>query len=446
MFHLEFESKLSKGFKIYLTIFLVSFIAFIICYSYFPDWVKQTNINSALYVLSSLVQSEAAVLGIVVTLSLVAIQLTSSSYSTRVIRLFKESPSLWILLLTYIIAIIYGLGVLKFIIPSGNFSNNEFQIWIAYLLGIYAFSALIPYIIDIINFMDPKIIIKRLSAKITKKNILDTTSAEDPNFINYRPSGGPLQPLSDIMIRALMENDYGTLKDGLKSIENSMLRILKDEGLESNEVTDEEGDISNHLFIHHIQRVGEIAIEKNDDSSSALIIESLSRLSMMGIDENYSTFAEQAAYVLGEIGIKAASKNNEYVSSHARVYLGWVIGSAAAEAEFNTVVEIALLYELRVCLTEINKKLLEPTQFPLIEDNFDPELSVLRDMLTTNKKIGYIAISQKNETILNSVIENLNEIKKTNSKLIYKKGFSEMDEMINKLNSTYVQASQNLIS
>ncbi len=64
-------------------------------------------------------------------------------------------------------------------------------------------------------FIDPTTIIKHLSKKIRKKNIilnLDT----DHDSINYRPSGGPIQPLSDIMLSALIKYDYGTLKEGIK--------------------------------------------------------------------------------------------------------------------------------------------------------------------------------------------------------------------------------------
>ncbi|MBP2029633.1 membrane-associated HD superfamily phosphohydrolase [Methanohalophilus levihalophilus] len=75
-----------------------------------------TSTDSALYMLSALVQSEAAIMAIVVTLSLVAIQHLSTTYSTRVIEFFKDwktNPDLYILLFTYMLSIIFGLFVIK---------------------------------------------------------------------------------------------------------------------------------------------------------------------------------------------------------------------------------------------------------------------------------------------------------------------------------------------
>ncbi len=48
--------------------------------------------------LSALVQGEAAIVALVMTLSLVAVQLAAQSYSARVIEVFKRAPDLWILM------------------------------------------------------------------------------------------------------------------------------------------------------------------------------------------------------------------------------------------------------------------------------------------------------------------------------------------------------------
>src|SRR3990172_2058972 len=74
--------------------------------------------------LSALVQSEAAIVALVVTLSLVAVQLAASSYSARIVEIFKKTPDLWILIGIYGIAIFYGLGVLK-LIEQANLNMNR---------------------------------------------------------------------------------------------------------------------------------------------------------------------------------------------------------------------------------------------------------------------------------------------------------------------------------
>jgi uncharacterized membrane protein len=60
----------------------------------------QTDANSARYMLSAMVQAQAAIVAIVVTLTLVAVQLTASAYSPRVIRIFRDNPDIWILLIS----------------------------------------------------------------------------------------------------------------------------------------------------------------------------------------------------------------------------------------------------------------------------------------------------------------------------------------------------------
>lgn len=57
-----------------------------------------TEPTSARYMLSALVQSQAAIIAIIVSLTLIAVQHTASAYSPRVIRIFRDNPDMWILL------------------------------------------------------------------------------------------------------------------------------------------------------------------------------------------------------------------------------------------------------------------------------------------------------------------------------------------------------------
>ena len=68
------------------------------------------DIDNARYMLSSLIQSEAAIIAIVITLTLVAVQQTSTLYSTRLIDIFKsKNPDFWILIIIYLGSITYQL-------------------------------------------------------------------------------------------------------------------------------------------------------------------------------------------------------------------------------------------------------------------------------------------------------------------------------------------------
>lgn len=163
-------NNISKNFIVYLIIY----IAFCIVYYFlFPTGLNNINLEGSRSMLSVLIQSEASIIAIVITLSLVAVQLTASSYSTRVIDLFKETLSLWILVMTYIIGIVYGLFLLENIYNINTLNNILIQeIWISILLGIFNFFALIPFILDMLNLMKPSVIINKIVSKIEDKDVL----------------------------------------------------------------------------------------------------------------------------------------------------------------------------------------------------------------------------------------------------------------------------------
>jgi uncharacterized membrane protein len=135
-------------------------------------FILETDDDSARYLLSTLVQSEAAILAIVITLSLIAIQLAASSYSSRVIEIFKNAPDFRILIIVYIFAIIFSSGTLKLIESDGNFPRLmlESLISISYIIGIFAFLSLVPYIQNIYELLKPTEIISRLSTRITMED------------------------------------------------------------------------------------------------------------------------------------------------------------------------------------------------------------------------------------------------------------------------------------
>ena len=73
--------------------------------------------DSARYMLSALVQCEAAIIAVVVSLTLIAIQLAASSWSGRAIDALMKTPEFWLLISLYIFAILYGLYVISGCVP-----------------------------------------------------------------------------------------------------------------------------------------------------------------------------------------------------------------------------------------------------------------------------------------------------------------------------------------
>ncbi|MDD5615348.1 MAG: DUF2254 domain-containing protein [Candidatus Methanoperedens sp.] len=245
-------------------------------FSYFG--FLHTDVDSARYMLSALIQSEAAIVALVVTLSLVAVQLAAQSYSARVIEVFRRAPDLWILMGIYGIAIFYGLGVLKLIENPlvGRLSNLEGHVSFAYYLGVFAFVALVPYMWNTFEMLKPSTVINILANKITKENIKKTFGFKGYSYVVHKTieekfERDPLQPIIDIARGSLMKYDYETVKIGLAAISKRTTTLFENETSKDSWMGREEDIISLHVFSHY-EGLAELAASKNNEDSTLAVI------------------------------------------------------------------------------------------------------------------------------------------------------------------------------
>ena len=168
----------------YILIIISLFISNVILCNietFFNFNINNVDKENARYTLSSLIQGEAAIVAIVITLTLIAVQQTSSAYSTRLIDIIKnKNPDFWILLAIYIGSIIYELSI------SISLNDNvvlKGHIFFAYVFGLFSLIALLPYIQNTIDLLKPSTMMEFLSKNITKDNIL-SASASIPYFLN----------------------------------------------------------------------------------------------------------------------------------------------------------------------------------------------------------------------------------------------------------------------
>ena len=278
-----------------------------------------TEATSARYMLSALVQSQAAIIAIVVSLTLIAVQHTASAYSPRVIRIFRDNPDMWILLLFYGFSIFYGLLVLKMIRGAEDtsqivISNISLEAYISsvYALGISTFAILCLYIWNIMGLLTSETIIKRLKIEIAKDNLLN--SEEDP-----------IQPIMDIVHGAIMKYDLETTRVGLKAVTDSAIKIIETEIIDSNS----EKEISG-LFCKHLERVGRLAISKLDEESAIEVIKNLEIFAKSTAEKGLKVATSEATWSLGIVGKTAAEEGLEHATSKVALSLG-EIGITTAE-------------------------------------------------------------------------------------------------------------------
>jgi hypothetical protein len=173
-------SRWARGLIIYFSLFIAVMVALHVSFSYFS--FLHTDVDSARDMLSTLIQGEFTVVTLVITLSLVAVQLMAQSYSPRVIETFRRTPDLWILIVIYGFAIFSGLLELKLIEKVNplinNLSNLEWYVTFSYYFGVFAFVALVPYFWKTFKLLKPSNVIDMLAEDITMENILNATEEE----------------------------------------------------------------------------------------------------------------------------------------------------------------------------------------------------------------------------------------------------------------------------
>ena len=240
-----------------------------------------SSASSAKYLLSALAQSQAAVIAIVVTLTLVAVQLSAQAYSPRVITIFQKSADFWILLFAYVFSIVLDVILLE-TIPD-NIKGLEMKVRSATFLAIFAFLALFPYMWNTINLLQPRTIINRLAEKIEKDSVL--------KFIEHSShQEDPLQPIADIVRATVMKYDFDTARNGIADIKDRCLAIVSEYSTEYGSKEEKEKNkketkkIVAH-FSNHLEEIAKLAIGRSNEEVAIDAVNTLEEIGMISIEK-----------------------------------------------------------------------------------------------------------------------------------------------------------------
>jgi hypothetical protein len=397
---------LPKGLKVYFPIFAVFVAVFsTILYIYSPLFTY-TSIDSVRFTLTAVVEGEATIIALVITLSLIVLQLTASSYSTRVIDIFKKSPAIWIVVGTYIAAIGYALTVLYFIdfIYSISILYFDIVIWIAYFLAIFALGSLIPYLLGSIDIMKSSTVIDRFAERITSENILSGVQESekiigtDSNDISYsyiysdimRPvidtESDPVQPVIDIIHSSMMKYDYGTMRYGLNVLENYMIDTLKKEKFER-----EERIVVKHIFTH-LEKVGKLAASRDDEDSAMEVIITIYLIGKTAMEKKIESVVGEAVNSIKNIGRLAINRGMVDIRIAVTDLIGEIgRGAAQNKLDFATSVTVNSLGIIAIEAAKHAQRGLEETVW----------------MGGTIYGIGKLAINQKLEQSVSSAVNSM---------------------------------------
>lgn len=284
-----------------------------------------TNSDSARYLLSALVQSQAAILALVVSLTIIAIQHSASTYSIRTIAIFKKSLSFWGTILLYIVAIISELIVMKSI---GNGYVPEPYFSLICIFGISVFAALIPYYLSTILLLQPATIIQIISENITYKNLKKIKEVND----EYDKT----RPIIDIINNSLIRYDTATAISGIDALGSKVTSIM--------EIREENEKLNivwiNYLFLE-FTIINKSALDKNNILVTFDIIETIRIIGITAADRKWTNIAKKAISSIENIGNEVLKRNEEWLEEKAITAIKDV-GSKAASNGLEDVAKAAM--------------------------------------------------------------------------------------------------------
>jgi hypothetical protein len=368
---------------LYTALMSAVFIVSHLVLSYFG--FLHTDADTARYLLNTLVSSEAGIFAIVVTLSLIAVQLAASSYSARVIDLFMKTPDPWMLMLIYIAAMVYSLGVLK-LVDEESISHLEIYISLSYYMGIFAFTALILFIWNTFGLLQPFSIIDRLSERITKQHILSLLCRQSP-FNN-----DPVQPIIDIVLGSWGKYDYETMGYGLRAISNRADCILREFYSRPAEKAQVADHISGHFF-----KVGALALNRKDEDFAGNVFLSLNSVGLVSTQERLEGTVQSILKFFGNTGIRAAEEKLEKTAFEAVRHLRSV-GEAAVQKRMGNAARTAAFYMAEVGIVAAEHELENTASFAA---------SNLEEFRVAATRHELHAVAQQCELSLNDVREAL---------------------------------------
>ncbi|NPE28621.1 hypothetical protein HNV12_11755 [Methanococcoides sp. SA1] len=282
--------------------------------------VWQSDLGSAQYLISALIQGEAAILAIIISISIFAVN-NSQSYSPRIVDIFlnkDRNPYFWSVVVLYIFALIFGISVLKTLHASESYktSNLQTSIWILYFLGIHAFVILTVYISEILMKLKPSGILTALSDSLDTKDLLiEDESSTDIRHIATDfslPNDSNFQPMRDIIRTSIINSDNETAILGMKLIEEKITHLIN-EKYAANEIIRNKLSIA---FYEQFSILGKFCIEKNNDVSTSQVTKLISTFGVntFKIEDNDLITGHMMPTLLSIGKIAIDNNNNESAS------------------------------------------------------------------------------------------------------------------------------------
>ena len=351
--------------------------------NFFFTLLYATDVNSARYLLSSLVQSQAAIIAIVITLTLIAMQTTSAQYSPRVTKIYSLSPHMSLLLISYILSITFGAILLQLLvgvegpIPPLYVFFTSLSVWLTIVLAV----ALIPYLFYTLQSLNPE--------RITKK-IIGTLNANSNIFIGSDRDSFEL--VFDIIHSSIMRNDLTTVRGCTGLLTPHILEVI------SEKKTDEENSEIVKIYMRHLSQCARQAANLKDDQIMHLILENVLTVACHTAQKGLDIPTYQIFDDLIKIE-KECFDNDLKAPLHSIEELLFKLGSIVIENELKE-----STYKVYLCFETIGKHAVARIDTIDRSNAYDWIVYGSYELL---EKLGNFAIEKKNNNAISMVFPNL---------------------------------------
>ncbi len=227
-----------------------------------------------------LIQSFVALLAVVPAVSLAVMEISASSYSIKLSRIYRKSIYFWYLVVLYITIIIMSMFGLLY--SDQNISTTALNT-LTTELAMFGVLYIIPYFLATMRLLHPEKAIQKLGQQIRAESLTLIVERKPVSLIP--PPEDPLYPLLDIALQAMNRRDIELLRLALDETVRRYAKVLtfleNQRPIQKSTATEvitetmfshKMREVIEH-FLNHLRTLVKVSFEQKDEQNVICMIE-----------------------------------------------------------------------------------------------------------------------------------------------------------------------------
>lgn len=250
----EYFDKVRKNLFYYAFFIFVIFYAVVFIFIWFQS-KGGIDRDNARYLISAIIQSLAAIFTIIVTITLIAVQIASHSYSSRIIKIFTHEPMLWWSILFFSITILCSAFYLLFLPQYINYAPLSITGLLLCILYIAEYVRRLPEFLSLNNLLEKTF--KEIN--FTYFEYLKENFDENRSKFYITDDQDKLMLFYDVMVNSIKRNDFSTARVSI-----SMLREDLENKIRKGIINKNNEKIATKYYFGYLEKITLIALERED--------------------------------------------------------------------------------------------------------------------------------------------------------------------------------------